>query len=425
MDIEVNYKNKKRYKSRVKPMRQRGFWVWLIWLLSKMLLIGKKYKVEKEGMEGLKPPYMILSNHMEFIDFELLAMGTTPHPVNNVVSIDGYFGKFFLLEWVGAIMTRKFTVDVHLVKAIRNVLKRGDVLAMYPEARYTPCGTLAFLPDSLGKLVKMNKVPIVAAVHHGNHLHTPFWDFRRARKVPMVLKLKLILTPEQLETMTPAQINEVLRKELWYDEYQYQKDNNILIKEAYRAEGLHKVLYQCPHCGKEFTMDSKGAELFCTACGKRWLWQEDGYLKALEGETEFDHIPDWFEWERQQVVKQVEEGTYSFSEELEVHSLPRVYRYMHLGKAKLTHDRDNGFILEGFYRGQAYRIQRKPEQMNSLHVEYDFAHMKKRDAFEISTENDTLFCVPNQKNILTKLAFATEAIYMRSQANAASPFHKE
>ena len=235
MDIEVNYKNKKRYKSWVKPMRQGKFWIYLIWFLSKILLLGKKYRVEKEGMEGLKPPYMILSNHMEFIDFELLAMATTPHPVNNVVSIDGYYWKFFLLEWVGAIMTRKFTVDIHLVKAIRNVLKRGDVLAMYPEARYTPCGTLAFLPPSLGKLVKMNKVPIVAAVHHGNHLHTPFWDFRRTRKVPMVLKMKLILTPEQLATMTPSEINAVLRKELWYDEYQYQKDNGILIKEPYRA----------------------------------------------------------------------------------------------------------------------------------------------------------------------------------------------
>jgi len=422
MDIEVNYKNKKCYKSWVKPMHQSKFWTWLIWLLSKILLLGKKYRVEKTNMEGLKPPYMILSNHMEFIDFELLAMATTPHPVNNVVSIDGYYGKFFLLEWVGAIMTRKFTVDVHLVKAIRNVLKRGDVLAMYPEARYTPCGTLAFLPESLGKLVKLNNVPVVAAVHHGNHLHTPFWDFRRSRKVPMVLKMKLILTPEQLKTMTPAEINAVLRKELAYDEYRYQKDNGILIKEPYRAEGLHKVLYQCPHCGKEFTMDSKGAELFCTACGKHWLWQEDGYLRALEGETEFDHIPDWFEWERQQVAQQVEDGTYSFSEELEVHSLPRVYRYMHLGKAKLTHDRDNGFILEGSYRGQPYRIQRRPEQSNSLHVEYDFAHMKKRDAFEISTENDTFFCVPNQKNILTKLAFATEAIYMRSQAKTHFPF---
>jgi hypothetical protein len=42
MDIEVNYKNKKRYKSWVKPMRQGKFWIYLIWFLSKILLLGKK-----------------------------------------------------------------------------------------------------------------------------------------------------------------------------------------------------------------------------------------------------------------------------------------------------------------------------------------------------------------------------------------------
>lgn len=47
-----------------------------------------------------------------------------------------------------------------LVKFIRKVLRRGDILAMYPEARYFPCGTRAFLPDSLGKLIRMNKAPV-------------------------------------------------------------------------------------------------------------------------------------------------------------------------------------------------------------------------------------------------------------------------
>ena len=71
----------------------------------------------------------------------------------------------------------------------------------------------------------------------------------------------------------------------------------IRITEPYRAEGLHKVLYQCPHCGAE-AMDSAGAEIFCTECGKRWNLNEDGTLSALDGETEFSHVPDWFEWER-------------------------------------------------------------------------------------------------------------------------------
>ena len=76
MDIEVNYKNKKRYKPTRYPMHQSKFWTALIFLLSKIMLMGKDYKVEKINTEGLKAPYMMLSNHMQFIDFELASMAT-------------------------------------------------------------------------------------------------------------------------------------------------------------------------------------------------------------------------------------------------------------------------------------------------------------------------------------------------------------
>ena len=414
MDIEVNYKNKKRYNTARYPYHQNRFWTGLIWILSRIALIGKKYTIEKIGMEDLKPPYMLLSNHMHFIDFELAAMATWPHSVSNVVSIDGYVVKFFLLEWIGAIATRKFTTDIHLVKSIRKVLQRGDILAMYPEARYSPCGTTAFLPESLGKLVKMNKVPVVTVVHHGNHLYAPFWNFRSKRKVPFHTTFTQLLTPEQIEKMSVEEINAALRQGLQYDEYRYQKDHGIRITEDYRAEGLHKVLYQCPHCKTEFSMDSKGTELFCNHCGKRWTWREDGYLEAQSGETEFDHIPDWFEWERSQVRQQIEDGTYSFCDEVEVFSLPRVYRYIPLGKAKLTHDIEKGFTLEGHYRGERYYINRTPLHTNSLHVEYDFGPIDKQDYVDISTENDSFYCRPTQKNVITKLSFATEELYQRS-----------
>jgi len=417
MNIEVNYRNKRRYNTAKAPLHQTIFWTGLIWILSKCALLGKKYKIDKINMEDLKPPYLLLSNHMHFIDFELAAMATWPHPVSNVVSIDGYVIKGFLLEWIGAIATRKYTNDLPLIKSIRKVLKRGDILAMYPEARYSPCGTLAFLPDSLGKLIKLNKVPVVAVVHHGNHLYAPFWNFRNKRKVPFHTVFKQILTVEQIETMTVDEINKTLRTELAYDEYRYQKDNNILITEEYRAEGLHKVLYQCPHCLAESKMDSKGSELFCTACGKRWNWREDGYLEALDGETEFDHIPDWFEWERSQVKEQIERGEYFFEDEVDVYALPRTFRYIPLGKAKVTHDPEKGFILEGTYRGELYRCHRMPLQTNSLHVEYDFGPIKGLDNFDISTENDSFYCIPSKKNCITKLAFATEEIYKRSLQN--------
>lgn len=415
MDIEVNYKNKKRYKTAKYPLKQRLFWIWLIRFLSKIMLIGKEYKIEKVNMEGLKPPYMLLSNHMHFIDFELAAQATWPHSVSNVVSIDGYVIKWFLLEWIGAICTRKYTNDLHLIKSIRHVLKRGDILSMYPEARYTPCGTTSFLPESLGKLVKMNKVPVVTVIHRGNHLYAPFWNFRDKRKVPFHTTFTQLLTAEQVEKMTPQEINDAIKNALQYDDYRYQKENGIIIKETTRAEGLHKVLYQCPNCKTEFSMNSKGEELFCEHCSKRWVWQEDGYIRALSGETEFDHIPDWYNWEKTEVQKQIADGSYGFQDEVEVFSLPRVWRYIPLGKAKLTHDINEGFVLEGFYRGKKWRVHRLPQQMNSLHVEYDFGPLKKFDYIDISNENDSFYCRLTDRNRLTKLAFATEEIFLKSQ----------
>ena len=63
-DIEVNYKNKKRYKTSKYPIRQPIYLTWLIYVLSKIMTFGMKIKVDKVNMEGLKPPYMIFSNHM-------------------------------------------------------------------------------------------------------------------------------------------------------------------------------------------------------------------------------------------------------------------------------------------------------------------------------------------------------------------------
>lgn len=412
--MDVIYKNSEKYNTAKYPIRQPLIFVLLIWILSKLALIGKRYRVEKINMDGLKPPYMLLSNHMHFVDFELLATATFPHRVNNVVSIDGYYRRPFLMEWIGCICTRKYTRDLHLVKSINKVLKRGDILSMYPEARYSPCGITSYIPDSLGKLIKHNGVPVVAVVHHGNYLHSPFWNYRKKRKVPLYTTLTQVLTAEQIAKMTVEEINTVVKKSLQYDEYRYQKENGILITEPYRAEGLHKVLYQCPHCLAESKMATKGTELYCESCGKRWILQEDGTLRATEGETEFSHVPDWFLWQRAQVEKQIDDGTYCFSDTVDVYSLPRCWKFEHLGTASLTHTAENGFVLEGMYRGKSYRIQRKPAQMNSLHVEYDYCYIKPFDCVDISTENDSFYCYPAKENVVTKLAFATEILYEKS-----------
>lgn len=363
-------------------------------------------------MDNLKGPYIMLSNHMHFIDFELAAMATFPRRVNNVVNIDGYIRRAWLLELIGAICTRKFTNDLHLIKSIKKVLSRGDVVGLYPEARYSACGVTSYLPDSLAKLIKMCKVPVVVVIHRGNHLHTPFWNFRKKRKVPLYTTATQVLTKEQVEQLSVSEIDKLIKESFVYDDYKYQKDNNILITEKYRAEGMHKILYQCPNCKKEHVMNSKGTELYCEECNKRWNLNEDGTLQALNGETEFSRVPDWYNWQRNNVKEEVLSGTYYYEDEVDVYSLPRTNGAIHLGKAKVKNTIENGFILEGFYNNKEYRIIRTPLQSNSLHIEYDYCHIKPYDCFDITTEDDCYFCYPTKKNVVTKLSFATEEIYL-------------
>ena len=66
---------------------------------------------------------------------------------------------------------------------------------MYPEAKYSADGTPSYIPTSVAKLVKKCKVPVVIMLHQGNHLHTPFWNWRNKRKkVPLCTKLTQIFT---------------------------------------------------------------------------------------------------------------------------------------------------------------------------------------------------------------------------------------
>ena len=72
-------------------------------------------------------------------------------------------------------------------------------------------------------------------------------------------------------------------------------------------------------------------------------------------------------------------------------------------------------MLTGHYRGERYYINRQSAQTNSLHIEYQFAPLKHLNFVDISTENDSFYCTVSVPGMITKLGFATEELYLRSQ----------
>lgn len=396
------------------PKKQSGFYKGVVYNISRFILkfiVRGGASLEKINVDDLKPPYILLCNHTQFVDFFTSFKAVHPYKFNNIATLDGFVGFEKVMTELGCACHRKYTTDISLIRACHKILHDyGDILCMYPEARYSNVGTTAIIPDVVGKLVKKNKVPVVVLLNHGHYLNAPFWDFRQYRKVPFHSTMKQILTAEQIENMTADEINKVIREELYYDDYKWQKENNIKITEDFRADGLNKILYKCPHCLSEGKTVGKGIYLTCEDCGKKWELTELGEMKAVDGETEFSHIPYWYEWERECVRQEILDGTYHFEDDVHVHSLPGV-KFVDIGKAHVTHDLENGFVVEGHYNGNDYRIQRQTKTLYTLHNEFLFKKLGKLDCFDVSVKDDSFYCIPSKKDVVTKLMLATEEMY--------------
>lgn len=396
------------------PKKQSDFYKGVVYNISRFILkfiVRGGASLEKINVDDLKPPYILLCNHTQFVDFFTSFKAVHPYKFNNIATLDGFVGFEKVMTELGCACHRKYTTDISLIRACHKILHDyGDILCMYPEARYSNVGTTAIIPDVVGKLVKKNKVPVVVLLNHGHYLNAPFWDFRQYRKVPFHSTMKQILTAEQIESMTADEINKVIREELYYDDYKWQKENNIKITEDFRADGLNKILYKCPHCLSEGKTVGKGIYLTCEDCGKKWELTELGEMKAVDGETEFSHIPDWYEWERECVRQEILDGTYHFEDDVHVHSLPGV-KFVDIGKAHVTHDLENGFVVEGHYNGNDYRIQRQTKTLYTLHNEFVFKKLGKIDCFDVSVKDDSFYCIPSKKDVVTKLMLATEEMY--------------
>lgn len=414
-----------RFDMSLPPIRTKWYLRPLTILISLPDLIKHGCKIEKTGMEGIKPPYVLLCNHNAFLDFKAATKAIWPKRANYVVAIDGFIGREKLLRDVGCICKRKFTSDTRLVRNLIKTIRNGDIAVIYPEARYSLCGTTAVLPESLGKLCRLLNVPVVTFICHGHHVNSPFWNLHDRGVRPTTAEMKLLFTAEELKSMPVDDINDRIVEAFQYDDHAWQKQHGVRIGYKRRAEGLHKVLYQCPNCGREFRMGSEGTMLFCRECGKEWELTELGELKAANGETEFSHIPDWYEWQRENVRKEVESGSYS-SGELPVHvdTLPNAKKFIRLGNGKLVHDM-NGFRCRGTdVDGDPFEMVKPVPSLYSCHIEYEYLG-KYGDCVDLNTLDDTWYIYPECEDFsVTKMALATEELYFAHLKKAGRPCRK-
>lgn len=411
-----------------KPKIPYPFLMPVEWIGTLAYLIGARGgRITRHGCDGLKTPYLLLSNHASMIDFPMAVKATFPRRCNWVISIEEFVGREWLFRGIGGIYKRKFTSDVTVIRHLITVLKRRRMnCVMYPEARYSLAGVQERMSGALGQLVKTMGCGVAVLIEHGNFIRNPQWNQRITYHTPVTADMYQIVSAEEAASLSAEQIQRRIEEKFVYDDYAWQEEHGVEIRSPHRANNLHQILYQCPVCEEEFCMVGEGTHLRCEHCGASWEMTTLGRLHREGGEDIFTHIPDWYRWERENVRREVRAGTYSFTDTVRLEHLVNCKRgFSLLGRVNLTHDRD-GFTLRGrLDNGEDFYLSREPITMESCHIEFDFHKRgvsKRGPAIDLCTLNDTYFVFPeNNTRALTKIHFATEALYDLAEEQKHAP----
>lgn len=401
---------------RCKPMKQSMFFRIILRIASSFDLRATHFKCNKIGMEKLqkKEPCLVLMNHSSFIDLEIVSTVMFPKSFNIVTTSDAFVGLNWILRLIGCIPTKKFIADTNLVRdMIYTVKELKSSVVMYPEASYSFDGTATPLPDSIGRLVKMLGVPVVTICTYGAFARQPLYNGLRKRKVNVSAEMKYLLSAKEIQEKTAAEIQKIVQEEFSFDNFKWQQDNQVSIPEVSRAEGLERVLYKCPQCLIEGKMIGRDSNLYCDHCGKQYELTEYGYMRAKQGKTEYEHIPDWYNWERACVRKEIEEGTYLLDVPVDICMMVDTKSIYRVGEGVLTHT-EEGFHLMGC-EGQLDYYQ-KPLASYSLYSDYFWYEIG--DVICIGDTHVLYYCFPKDcGDVVAKTRLATEELYKIAKQN--------
>ena len=394
-----------------KPIKAPFFMRALMKTLSHINLRKNDITYVEHGMDrlGKKEPALFLMNHSSFIDLQIGADYLYPRPFSTVTTSDAYVGKAWLMKLIGCIPTQKFVSDLTLIKDMSYALKtlNSNVL-MFPEAMYSFDGTASILPDTLGKLVKLLKVPVVTIITHGAFAREPLYNMLRHRNVKISADVTYLISPEDIENRSAEELGALINRSFSFDNFAYQRENGIRITENFRADGLNRVLYKCPHCLEEGKNIGKGITIKCSECSSEYELTELGELSSVSGKTLFDHIPDWYAWERQEVKKEIESGEYLLDIDVRIIMLVNNKALYRIGSGHLRHD-ENGFLLTSDDGELSYA----QSTIASYSLNADYYWYELGDMISIGNSRHLFYCFPKNQaeTIVAKAKIAAEELY--------------
>ena len=269
-------------------------------IFKPVLYLLYNFKFNMESSKNIKPPCLILANHQT--GFDQFAVGVGFNFGINYVSSDTLF-RYGLKSWIMKALGRpipfsKGNSDLRAVRNMLSVIKNGGCVGMFPSGNRSFYGEESTIVKGIGKLAKMFNVPLVLVRVWGGFFTKPRWSIKIS-KGKMGADVVRVVSPEEITQMADAELKELIQKELYHDDFEYNRKAEIVYHGKRKTEYLESVLFYCPECGSISGLCSEGNEFFCRDCGARVRLGDTGFFEKINNA---EKIPETIlEWSHRQL----------------------------------------------------------------------------------------------------------------------------
>ena len=350
-------------KRKYKPMLKPFYWLYHF-VMAKIVL--RKYKptiIRKDDIRKEKESCFIVFNHLSRLDHLYVLESVYPKSYNMMCAYNEFFRSHLSFNFKASkiIPKKQFANDPFSIKCVMNVFKKGGSVAIAPEGIATMYGESHPQIPGTGRLIKMFKKPVYFIELRGQHLTTS-WSSPKERIGKTFATTSLLLSKEDIEKMTAEEIDDLLDKVIYHDEYEWQKQQQIEFSNINTYyDRLEDFLYKCPKCGKEFKNIGKDGKFYCEECGNGFTLDNKYNMVPLNKDSIiFDTPTKWVERERKDIIEEIRKNpNFEIKVNVKIGQLPTYKPLKHLKTTEICGEGEivinhNGMSFSGSKNGEPF-----------------------------------------------------------------------
>ncbi len=317
-------------------------------------------KILRNEIKEKKGPFIVIANHEAKLDFTTL-ISAVKRPMSIVVSNSFYQSMPIkkLIDYLGMIPKQQFQTTIGDMKRMKAVIDHGEVLVLYPAGLMCEDGVSTPIPAATYKFLKLLNADIYVAKVSGTYFAMPKWA-NGVRPGKTYLDIYKLFSKEELSSATISEIQKKADAALLFDAYREQELHLIKYKNCHNLEGLENVLYQCPNCKTEFSMQIKDIHtIYCTHCDYEQTSDKYGFLHNDRGlGIELRYVSDWSKLIYDSLKETIQQHSdLALESKTKIHMIDyKKHSFVEVGYGKVILSKQH-FQIEGQIKGESVSLQ--------------------------------------------------------------------